>query len=365
MQMQQQLHKKMLPSRPIPQTEEELSASNLSMTSYMERYGGYRNNKEMGMAMWIASHAVDAAAQNDFRATKEYLSLLVIAMEQATLDGNWSVASILSLLESPPNQVFQERAQSVAMMDRPFSPLVPPSWAATALAYLKEIEVLSSRKTEIKFTKPNKNRSQGRCRCPVYTKSEEATKVPEETKGCTPGCTPSEVNNEELGGPPGPCALGSSSRALHDRAGVRSKHRDPGCVFNGPNNMCVNKPSEFRNGKLVGNSRHNSSKIPTQKSAEKVSPAHHQISYPRWYGSLVSEVLKSRTPFAAFWNSTISASKSGHVGPLAPTFFPIPMPRQGAFDRMPAHPSSSKRRRQNPCRCNGPQLLVSWWPTCQ
>ena len=114
-----------------------------------------------------------------------------------------------------------------------------------------------------------------------------------------------------------------------------------------PINMCVNTPSEFRNGKLVGNSRHSSSKMPTQKSAKKVSPAHHQISYPRWYGSLVSEVLKSRTPFAAFLNSTISASKSGHVGPLAPTFFPIPMPRQGAFDRMPAHPSSSKRRRQN------------------
>lgn len=155
------------------------------------------------------------------------------------------------------------------------------------------------------------------------------------------------MNNEELGGPPGPWALGSSSRALHDHAGVRSKHRDPGCVVNGPNNMCVNTPSEFRNGKLLGNSRHNSSKIPTQKSAEKVSPARHQISYPRWYGSLVSEVLKSRTPFAAFLNSTISASKLGRVGPLAPTFFPIPMPRQGAFDRMPAHPSSSKRRRQN------------------
>lgn len=156
MQMQQQLHKKMLPSRPIPQSESELAASNLSMCSYMERYGGYRNNKEMGMAMWIASHAVDAAAQDDFRATKEYLSLLVIAMEQATLDGHWGVASILSLLESPPNQVFQERAQAVAMMDRPFSPLVPPSWAATALAYLREIEVLSNRKSEVKNAKPTK-----------------------------------------------------------------------------------------------------------------------------------------------------------------------------------------------------------------
>ena len=190
MQMQQQLHKKMLPSRPIPQTEEELSASNLSMTSYMERYGGYRNNKEMGMAMWIASHAVDAAAQNDFRATKEYLSLLVIAMEQATLDGNWSVASILSLLESPPNQVFQERAQSVAMMDRPFSPLVPPSWAATALAYLKEIEVLSSRKTEIKFTKPNKTDPKADADVPSTPSPRRRPKFPKKPKGAPPDAPP-------------------------------------------------------------------------------------------------------------------------------------------------------------------------------
>ena len=186
MQLQQQLHKKMNPSRPIPQSETELAASNLSMTSYMERYGGYRNNKEMGMAMWIASHAVDAAAQNDFRATKEYLSLLVIAMEQATLDGNWNVASILSLLESPPNQVFQERAQSVAMLDRPFAPLVPPTWAATALAYLKEIEVLTSRKSEMKVNKPVKTDQD----LPGPPSPKRRPKFPKKPKGASPDASP-------------------------------------------------------------------------------------------------------------------------------------------------------------------------------
>ena len=186
MQLQQQLHKKMNPSRPIPQSEAELAASSLSMTSYMERYGGYRNNKEMGMAMWIASHAVDAASQNDFRATKEYLSLLVIAMEQATLDGNWSVASILSLLESPPNQVFQERAQAVALMDRPFSPLVPPSWAATALAYLKEIEVLTNRKSEMKVIKPAKGDQES----PGPPSPKRRPKFPKKPKGASPDAPP-------------------------------------------------------------------------------------------------------------------------------------------------------------------------------
>lgn len=145
---------------------------------------------------------------------------------------------------------------------------------------------------------------------------------------------------------------------MHASAGVRSKHRDPGLVVNGPNKSpeeinsfgkdCATPPKGPRNGSLREGNKHNSrSTLPARKSADKVSPAQRQISYPRWYGSLVSEVLKSRTPFAAFLNSTITASKLGRVGPLAPTFFPIPLPRQGAFDRMPAHPSASKRRRHN------------------
>ena len=124
-----------------------------SMTSYLERYGGYKNAKESGLVLWIAAHAMDCAAAGDFEGTKEYLSLLVTSVEQSALDGNWSLAWTLALLDDPPAMLFADRMQPVVAHGRPFAPLIPPQWASTALAYLKEIDILVTRKTEVRAPK--------------------------------------------------------------------------------------------------------------------------------------------------------------------------------------------------------------------
>ena len=98
MQMMQQLHRRLYPARPVPQTEEELSQ--LSVLTYMERQGGYKGNREMALVAWVLGHALDAAASNDFRRTKEIMSLLMVAIEQSVVDrGEWSLAFMLTLLE--------------------------------------------------------------------------------------------------------------------------------------------------------------------------------------------------------------------------------------------------------------------------
>ena len=150
LQVQQQLFKRMNPARAIPKTHEELAQADISMTAYLERYGGFRHCKETGMIMWILAHAMDAAAMDDFLATKEYLALLTASLEQSALDNNWGVAYVLSLMEEPPQQLFAERMQPLSATGRPFAPLVPPSWAAVALSYIKELEVLTTRKVELK-----------------------------------------------------------------------------------------------------------------------------------------------------------------------------------------------------------------------
>eukprot|EP00435_Cladocopium_sp_Y103_P053730 s754_g17.t1 len=154
MQVQQQLYKRMNPARTIPKTPEELAQADVSLMSYLERYGGYKNCRETGMIMWIVAHAMDAAAQDDFFATKEYLALLTAALEQAAMDGGWGIAYLISLMEEPPQQLFAERMTNLSAAGRPFAPLVPPSWAAVALAYMKELEVLTTRKTEMKKAPP-------------------------------------------------------------------------------------------------------------------------------------------------------------------------------------------------------------------
>ncbi len=156
LQVEQQLYKRMCPARMVPSSLEEIAASGASMTSYAERYGGFRGQRDLGLIFWIASHAMDAAASNDFELTKEYLAILMACLEQAAMDGNWNVAYVLSLLEEPPPQLFMDKMVAGGAVSRPFAPLVPPSWAATALSFLKEVELLATKKGEIRSkSQPN------------------------------------------------------------------------------------------------------------------------------------------------------------------------------------------------------------------
>ena len=155
MMVQQQIFRKMYPSRIIPKTEEDLANSGVSMLTYLERYGGYRGQREAGLTMWLLAHAMDCSAASDIHGAKEYLALLTMAMEQSVFDaGDWSIAYILSLVEDPPTVMFSDRMQSITASGRPFSPLVPAQLAAINLAYIKELEVLQSRRGEV----PSKNR---------------------------------------------------------------------------------------------------------------------------------------------------------------------------------------------------------------
>ena len=145
----QQMHRRMFPSKPVPKTESDLAGSGISLLSYLERFGGFRQQKEIGLCLWILGHSFDAMLQGNTDLAKEHLALLLVAMEQSALDqGDWTLAFLLSLSEEPPVQLYQDRMVSMHGQGRPFSPLVPSSWSAVCLAYLKEMEVLNSKKAE-------------------------------------------------------------------------------------------------------------------------------------------------------------------------------------------------------------------------
>jgi hypothetical protein len=80
---------------------------------------------------------------------REHLSLLVCSLEQAAMDGTWETAFLISLAPDPPSQLFQDRISNMSGM-KAFCPIMPTEWAATHLAYLKELDILLTRKSEIK-----------------------------------------------------------------------------------------------------------------------------------------------------------------------------------------------------------------------
>ena len=156
MQMMQQLHKKLYPSRPLPKSEGELG--HLSFLEYLEKTGGYRSARESGLMMWLIGHVVDALAVEDLHMARERVALLAISLEQSVVDkGDWSIAFLLSLASEPPLQMFQEKSSVMSPFGQPFAGLVPPSWAATVLAYVKELEVLSNKKADQVVPKKKKN----------------------------------------------------------------------------------------------------------------------------------------------------------------------------------------------------------------
>ena len=155
-QLQQQLSRRMAPSLPVPRSEQEMNAADTSLLAFMEKYGGFKHQRTLGIIQWMLGHAVDNAARADLHRTREHLALAVCAIDQAASDqGDWGLAYLLSLAQEPPINVFMERQRSVAAHQRTFGPLVPAAWAAISVAFLKEMEVLASRKAETKKTQPD------------------------------------------------------------------------------------------------------------------------------------------------------------------------------------------------------------------
>ena len=59
--------KRMHPARPQPKSLVELQGSGLSMFQYLERFGGYRNQKGAGLTLWLLGHVVDSMLEENYR----------------------------------------------------------------------------------------------------------------------------------------------------------------------------------------------------------------------------------------------------------------------------------------------------------
>lgn len=108
----------------LPKNEEELRGPNVSLLTYLERYGGQWTQQPLQRSFWLW----------ESRPWNKVFSMR-----------DWSLAYVLALAEDPPSTLFSEKMNTLSAAGRPFSPLVPPGLASTNLAYTKELEVLSTR----------------------------------------------------------------------------------------------------------------------------------------------------------------------------------------------------------------------------
>ena len=144
------LNRKMFPAIPVPNSVEEVrSQGRLSMVSYLERFGGYAQQKELGLVLLLLAYIGDALAQKDVRGAQEHLALAMMSVEQAASDGGrWDLAFLLALIQEPSPTLYQARPATASTRAQPFAPLVPGSLGSVTLAYVCEIDLLTLRRKD-------------------------------------------------------------------------------------------------------------------------------------------------------------------------------------------------------------------------
>ena len=145
--------RRMRPASPMPTSLSQIAETDFSMVSYLERFGGYGNQRELGTILYALSFVMDAAVREDMAGVQEHLALLYVAIEQANLDqGRWDLAFQFLLLDDPPSQLWSYSRAGNPMSSgraRAFAPLCPQRWATVSLAFLKELDFIQNRRMEM------------------------------------------------------------------------------------------------------------------------------------------------------------------------------------------------------------------------
>ena len=178
--------------------------------------------------------------------------------------------------------------------------------------------------------------SEGGGGCSLKSFPEKTSQVPKKAKGRRP-CQTDESVRDKARVEPG---KGLSRCSVHDRLQFEASAAFANSLPHVPHKTKIKNRHNPKNKK--GSSFAHDAATPAAKH-EAVPEVCH-MSLPRWCSMLTSNVLRSRCAFSSYLSRSIQLSQGKPTrGPLAPTFFPIPIPVLGCFDRMPANVSSARR----------------------
>eukprot|EP00438_Fugacium_kawagutii_P013360 Skav216466 [mRNA] locus=scaffold1123:165:1889:+ [translate_table: standard] len=145
----QSMSRRMYPAQLAEVDMSVLRDRGVTPTQYLERFGGYGRVRDIGFIQWQLALAMNHLQEENWLAAKDGIALLFTMLEQTAMDnGKMDVGLLLSLQEDPPQTVFTGRSLASGSTPRPFAPTAHQRWITTALQYLKEMDVISTRRQE-------------------------------------------------------------------------------------------------------------------------------------------------------------------------------------------------------------------------
>ncbi|CAE7246280.1 unnamed protein product, partial [Symbiodinium necroappetens] len=132
-----------------------MAEEQISFMRYLERHGAFSAQPLLGLLAWQTAQALDLLAAGSEAGARDTLSLILLMMEQTALDGgNSSLSWLLTLQAEPPQSLFQVPASVPGAQLPVFSALAEQKWVTTALAYAKELDTISVRRSEAQAKGP-------------------------------------------------------------------------------------------------------------------------------------------------------------------------------------------------------------------
>ena len=116
----------------------------VSLSRYYERFGGFATQKETGLIAYQVARAFD-------------LLVLLVYLDQLCLDsGSTTVAWLMTLLPDPPQAIFMNPPPLPGGSLQPFSQLADQTWITSALGFVREMDLITTRRAEAKTKAPAK-----------------------------------------------------------------------------------------------------------------------------------------------------------------------------------------------------------------
>ena len=129
---------------------------------YMERYGGYDRQRELGLLGWLVAHIRACQWSGRHEAAMDRAALLMVVIEQAALDGGqMDLAWLFSLEEDPPAPVFTRPPAPATARGRTVTPLASQSWTTVSMAFLRELGTLQTRRADLARLRGNRGGGRG------------------------------------------------------------------------------------------------------------------------------------------------------------------------------------------------------------
>ena len=148
LQVAQNAFKRLRPAEAVPRSLQEFPKKAI-FSKYLERQGGFASQKDIGITLWLLSQVADALLCQEPVHAQDLLALAIVSLEQVAQDGGkWELGYLLSLQEDPPQSLFSSRAPSTNPRLRAFAPLCPQPWTSVALTYLREMDIIATRRSE-------------------------------------------------------------------------------------------------------------------------------------------------------------------------------------------------------------------------